>query len=581
MTTSEYKALIEKQINDITSNITRDGNGDLFDSSVQEKVAIAYERHFKLPVLEGLSKADSDQHLLTNWIYCQYYQNRAKTNNAPNEVNNLFFPFKEMLAEECFWRNRFWRYDANVQQRERAVLSRGYETRIVVEQQFVEDELVFEKGDPNDPAIINYLSMVFPKFEVQTEEKFLFGKQPLDNDGQGGIIRFYFHLNPDLLITSLPLITSALSGCLNERLIPFQIKFWAKSENFVRADNMVLYLERRHFAVVAFIIKHLYHIIQPYLVKDTLPLFVRHVLPGIGFAQSPQKEDLSFGVHRSQKIAQAILDTLNGVSQKTPLQQLGLEWRGVENFYLNATNTSAEFDFEIFGQTTDFLNNTHFNRIFMAAWYIAQLLCREAIWTAKGRCNWMNYQKIGTADADLGYQLLRVDNGFGGIEGVIKFLEAFSKIGLKDSILTYVLQSAQNYWNDHKQTAKIHQRVKIFISAKLISKMPENILVQPKGFSNPQFRNEVEKIIQGLAEPIFAEDSILKRVMEEHILKERPIHNMIFTPSVEGGSDDFCADMKNGLAAYGYALLRIYDPNTFLPLIRFSAFELIGGLGAQ
>ncbi|AEI49791.1 T3SS effector HopA1 family protein [Runella slithyformis] len=563
MTEDEYKSLVTAQINQIVDNIFFDTGGKLCDQSIDPPQIASSIRAFGVEVLQGLSEDDLNEFLLTNWIYANYYQNRTSTPvpTAQAQVNSRHFPFKEPFWNDPdrYWRNRFWRYDTQqVQEREQAVLTRGFETRIVTSQQFVEDELIFETFEKeNEPLIeeeVKYLSMVFPKFQIGKTEKFVFGKQPLDDDGQGGIIRFYLHLDPTQLTRSIPHILTKINQYFNERLIPFHIKFWSETAGFVRADNMVLYLERRHFFVAGLLLTSLYDDIKKYLDKDRLPYFVREAMPGIGFAKSPQKGEQSFGSTRAKALANAILKLHKNPDVKPVLEHLDEVWGGIQYFYLNP-KPSFIYDFSVFEQKNIVLFRDEKEDEFLsAAWSIAKLLCREAIWVAEGQCNWMSYQPI---DKDRnGYCLLGVNNGFKGLEGVITFLRALSVLGIRDTVIDYVFEAAKEYFQKNGgefRITPVAPPLTLFAQQK-------NIFVLPIEFKSETFSGEVKDIITKEETPDINNYPSIRNVLQQHIMEERPLGNML------DGTDHFCADMRYGLAAYGYVFLRLYDPKRIIRL---------------
>lgn len=562
MTEQDYKSLVTAQINQIVENIFFDAEGNLCDKSIAPPQIALSIRNFGVEVYQGLSEDDLNEFLLTNWIYANYYQNRADipVTTVQAQVNSRHFPFKEPFRNDpdTYWRNRFWQYDTRVQEREQAVLTRGFETRIVTSQQFVEDELVFETFEKDSEPLfeeeIKYLSMVFPKFQIGKTEKFVFGKQPLDDDGQGGIIRIYLHLNTAQLTQSIPSILTKINQYFNERLIPFHIKFWSETASFGRADNMVLYIERRHFFVAGLLLTSLYDDIKKYLTQDRLPYFVREVMPGIGFAKSPQKEEQSFGSTRAKALANAILKLHKNPDVKPVLEYLDGVWGGIQYFNLNP-RPSFVYDSSVFEQKKSVLFRDEKEDEFLsAAWYIAKLLCREAIWVANGQCNWMSYQAIDKYRN--GYCLLGVNNGFEGLEGVITFLQAFSILGIRDTVIDYVLEAAKEYFQ--KNTGEF--RIMPVAPPITLFAQPKNNLVLPIKFKSEKFKVEVKDIITEKETPDINDYPSMRAVLKQHIMEERPLGNML------DDTDNFCADMRNGLAAYGYVFLRLYDPNHIIRL---------------
>ncbi|WP_159477627.1 T3SS effector HopA1 family protein [Dyadobacter sp. 3J3] len=550
-----YPQEVAAQIDLITSNIKFNTAGQLIDvseNSIELRVAI---RAYDVRIVEPLPAADYNELLLLNWIYCKYYQNRGVTPES-DRVDQRHFPFKHMSKEgaDAYWRSRFWRFESVTGKFEGSVLTRGYETRIVSPELYAEDELVFETHQENHVEVLeeaHYLSVMFPKFDIGDSQKFAFGQYPLDDDGQGGIIRFYLHLNIQCLSIAIPFILSKITVCFNDRLIPFQLKFLSKAENFARADHFVLYVERRHFFVAGLLIRNIYDDISTFIDASSLPLFVRKVLPGIGFAKSPYNEQLSFGANRARTIAKSILKKLEYPKDPNVLAAsvyLGNTWGGLGNFNLNPHPTFA-IGFKVFNKTnTPFFQDVDEAETLSAAWYIARLLCREAIWVEEGQCNWMSYQKM--TNGRLGYRFLNVDEGLTGLEGVLVFLRAFQDVGIRDAVIEHVLQAGIKFFSANKGALTIKTSVGFALRAIVRSTI---VKISPKVFSSKVLKTEIEKVIYQQNPSSISESDILNRIMKNHIQVERPIGNRL------DGSDNFCADLQFGLAGYGYAYLRLYD----------------------
>lgn len=549
-----YKIKITNQINEIVGNIFINDK-DICDktaSPIQIKDSIG---QYKVSIINKLSTKAFNEILLTNWIYARYYHNREK---APlsSKLNQRHFPFKNLSQKgtDAYWRNRFWRYGNSPRGEEKVVLIKGHETRIVENEQFVEDEYIFEPSNnttqPSDLEII-YLSMIFPKFEINNQEKFLFGLYPFDDDGQGGVIRFYFHLDINNLTIAIPRILVQIRDLFNERLIPFQIKFRSDSGDFARADHFVLYIERRHFYISSLLIKHIYPQIAPFLNQNQLPLFVLEAMPGIGFAKSPSKELLSFGASRSRTIAKAILKKLEDDTKEPVLSYLDKTWGGIENFYLDP-HPSFIYNFDILeAYKIAIFQDVKESEELSAAWYLARLLCREAIWVGESQCNWMNYCQI--EENSFGYQLLATDTGFEGLESVILFLESFAYVGIQDPVLEHVLASAKRFFKENHGTNKIGRKDESLELFSSFLPKPKNIFVSPQVFKSGELKDEIDDIIKNQETPILSPCSILTRIINEHLQFERPIGNRL------DGTDNFCANINFGIAGYGYAYLRLYD----------------------
>lgn len=549
-----YKELVSSQIQEIINNISLDQNGHLVDSTATPPEIMSAIGKFKVK-LDATLNEDFNEVLLSNWIYCNYYQNRDENVGDAGKINERHFPFKQMSREgsNAYWRSRFWRYDGPTDTKDRAILTRGYETIYAKPQQFIEDDIVFETLNEEKETIfkeIPYLSMIFPKFEIGENQKFAFGKYPLDDDGQGGVIRFYFHLDTSCLSLSIPLILTKVTSLFNSRLIPFQIKFQTKAEDFVRADHLILYVERRHFFVAGILLNHLHTEIVTFLDAKKSPLFIREAKPGIGVAKDPDRDLVSFGFSRSKAIAKAILKQIEDPAKLPAFEYLEHTWGGIENFFLNP-HPRFSYNFDIFSNEDSLLHeDVEVDKFLSAAWYLARLLCREAVWIEDGQCNWLSYHLIGKS---FGYRLLDTDNGTEGLESVIIFLQAFKSIGIRDTVLEHVLAGAEASFvarNGQKAITQGPNPAEALLAAPGIKK----VVVLPEGFMTAELGKELEQVIMSEQPSQTSEVPLLRNIVTDHIENERPVGNRL------DGSDHFCASMRHGIAGYGYACLRLYDP---------------------
>lgn len=553
MEESEYKILVVSQIEHITSMIGKDGEGDLTDLDFNgEKIVSLLNRKYGIKI--SISREHPDYHkiLLTNWIYSHYYQNSGAPAVLPRSEQR-HFPFDELFQQgtDGYWRNRFWRYDMRDQEREKPALTRGYETLIAGLSQSVEDDIVFESrttptGDLQFEEV-QYLSICLPKFEIDKGYKYVNGKYPLDNAGLASIVRLYFKLKVDTLTVSIPFLISKISDLFNDRLVPFRLKFSFSNEEFRRSDHFVLYIERRHFSIAATLIRSLYREVEPFL-EERLPYFVREVLPGIGFGSTPNKESSSFGVYRSAIIAGAIIFLLDGKNGDPVSIYLDRIWGGLEKFYLNPESPFS-CDFSVFhNERGDLFTVTLSNQWLMAAWYIARLLCREAIWVSKSECNWMSYDMLGTSQH--GYRFMKVHNGYAGLMGVITFLQAFQLLKIRDATLELVLEGAKRYCIARNNN---------FPPLRDIEPASREIIIPPQVFAKDMIK-VVHSAIQTKHLGSVNDYKPIADMIKDYIQKERPVGNML------DGSDHFCADMYFGYASYGYACLRLHNPISVVEL---------------
>jgi hypothetical protein len=158
------------------------------------------------------------------------------------------------------------------------------------------------------------------------------------------MVRYYFNVQaihaPDVIHT---LVTA-----LDKHLLPFEMKCPADPKSFDRKDSVVLYLNKRYHHIFQHLLNDTYPELLDLLDSD-IPLFTRKVFPGIGFGESPPKNNTSFGMSRCDLIAQALS---NCVKNKTPrddwmnsiMDDIKRQGFSPHHFYLNPYN-SFPYDF--------------------------------------------------------------------------------------------------------------------------------------------------------------------------------------------------------------------------------------------
>jgi HopA1 effector protein family len=123
------------------------------------------------------------------------------------------------------------------------------------------------------------------------------------SDERGGpvpMVRFYWHLTAR---AAIPYI-AAVTEILNARKIPFRTKVLSDPGVYFRADAGVLYLQRHDYRRLGDAIQAIHGRIK-FDLKLQVPLFTKHLAPGLGLAEDP-RNGMSFGQHRCQLAAQGL-----------------------------------------------------------------------------------------------------------------------------------------------------------------------------------------------------------------------------------------------------------------------------------
>lgn len=133
---------------------------------------------------------------------------------------------------------------------------------------------------------------------------YVFGST-LGEDNYDQFVRIYFNLQAEGAAKLVEVITRQL----NEYQVPFQFKCLNDPALYTRCDTAVLYFEKRYSDMVFYMLPHIYAQVKNSLNEET-PLFTRRLAKGVAFAESPLKQDESFGTHCSKMIAQGLLQAL-------------------------------------------------------------------------------------------------------------------------------------------------------------------------------------------------------------------------------------------------------------------------------
>ncbi len=165
---------------------------------------------------------------------------------------------------------------------------------------------------------------------------YVFGST-LGEDNYDQFVRIYFNLQAEGAAKLVEVITQQLNG----HQVPFQFKCLNDPTLYTRCDTAVLYFEKRYSDIVFYLLPDIYVQVKNSLNEET-PLFTRRLAKGMAFAESPLKQDESFGTHCSKMIAQGILQALqkNLGKQAWPAEiaETIRQWHGytdLETLFLN------------------------------------------------------------------------------------------------------------------------------------------------------------------------------------------------------------------------------------------------------
>ncbi len=137
---------------------------------------------------------------------------------------------------------------------------------------------------------------------VQPGMYFVFGDVLSDQFDDFHRLRFYFHLQA----SAAPLLVRTLTTALSRYQVPFDFKCQKYRQNYDRLDAAVLYVARRYFDIVSRLLVELPDELGAAL-QPAVPLFTKRLRDGVAVAEDPGFRR-SFGLHRCQLVAEAVLD---------------------------------------------------------------------------------------------------------------------------------------------------------------------------------------------------------------------------------------------------------------------------------
>lgn len=244
-----------------------------------------------------------------------------------------------------------------------------------------------------------------------------YGEYLLNNINQP-IVRFYFSFTPNK--HKVQNFLNEIRDYFNQRKIPFQFKTPYLLVDFLRSDTLVLYVAQNHYFYIREFLKELIQkeeresILEKRdsILRDSLPLFVKKISRGVGFAEDPFYTSNSFGEERCEIIYNIINEltipvTIGNIASK-------LKSRGYSNgeFFRNP-HTEFNYDFDYFTransatlletinlETLPYLNIFKYRFLEVARDYSLELLER-ANWKGENDFSWFSYNE---EEGDNGYK---------------------------------------------------------------------------------------------------------------------------------------------------------------------------------
>jgi len=143
------------------------------------------------------------------------------------------------------------------------------------------------------------------------------------------LVRFYFNVKPHFAVNWVNFFRIHLG----ENSFFFQAKIHHLSSQTSRADNAVIYINRKDIPDFLVILKKLV-LKFPHYMEDMTPFFLLKIGPGIGFGENPQDPSESFGSYRCRQIIH-LMEAKPACRVSEILLSLKHKGFDIEKFYLN------------------------------------------------------------------------------------------------------------------------------------------------------------------------------------------------------------------------------------------------------
>lgn len=267
-----------------------------------------------VPRFEQLPVEIQKNHLslqLRNFIYGVYYNGSLKSDLASDNVvtdqnheNNSLFGVDLAFYERLNRSNKgagYWSHDWLVIKEETdgtlALHKNGLTLHI--------ERNIYLPPESQAVTVGNLVAIKMPKNLVQNSFYMAIANLSSPQNPRN-LARVYFNLTPDGAVA----VMESLTTKLNAIPISFSFKALYNPSDYGRYDSAVLYFDKNNYEKVRPILERVYVENQTHF-HEQVPLFTKFLAPGLACAEEPDHkfaEQESFGTHRSQIIANGLLD---------------------------------------------------------------------------------------------------------------------------------------------------------------------------------------------------------------------------------------------------------------------------------
>lgn len=415
--------LIQDDFKELTNRFMISGEGRIMEKKKDGKFCDVTGDIYEKLIIRGANYDDIWQ-LLKLYLYFNDYVRPydIQTTQAGELIDGLTYGQITGISQDAH-ESAFWYlplFAGNRKAHNLLVLRRGSEAQWVKGGEYVRQSLIAEDHTPQ--FAIHRPTHAFAKGSPTAKYNWVYGRYPMDGDNEG-VLRFYF--NVDLGQFNLIRLIQNIQKIFDLYEIPFKLKFLACQPEKGRADPVVLYVERKYPFVVFFLIRDIFKTSQKLLLTD-VPLFVKKLGDGLGFAEDPTNSD-SFGMFTCELLTDALIFAKGKTDDKERFEQV-IEYicnhRGLEPDQIyRGTAQKYNYDklFELFNSPRhrvssrlrlirirlldegDFFDEpgAKRTRFLIASIRIAYQLCKEAFWAAPEKeekflndwqCNWLTFR---------------------------------------------------------------------------------------------------------------------------------------------------------------------------------------------
>ena len=225
--------------------------------------------------------------------YCQNGESNAPVAESPT----MDAAFVSQLAAVSATKDR-WEAGWTAE----AIDPNGYLTaiRYANRQRFPSGQYRFSGQQPSQAGQLVEVFFSGHSTSIQPGFVYILGEELSQIEDDTNWLRIYFNIQVDGAVT----LVRKVSTLLNQFCIPFKLKLLASPVVFQRVDSAVLFVNRRFYRPVLYLLTRVIPDISSVLDKAT-PLFSKRLYAGVGLAEDPGNGE-SFGLNRCLLLAQAV-----------------------------------------------------------------------------------------------------------------------------------------------------------------------------------------------------------------------------------------------------------------------------------